>query len=181
MHDYRHLVYASFAVADFNSFLAFFALHVATPEELALTPIDFAHNLWGVTPLTTHQVTAVHRLRRAVTQAAFRSQGSSSWVRLAEVRGLVHIDEVVLGVWLEFLIDWNKDSTGSDLLPCYPSGAVEFFFQVIAYFSEKGQRSPACLHVAWAGDAMTLALVFHVDLHRLKNGNGKLPKRVCFQ
>jgi len=91
--------------------LTIIALDEAAPVELAAAALDDFATYDVIASTAAHEVTTVWRSRSPVTSPAARAQRSGSRIRLAEVRGLIEVDEIRVGGCLELFIDRHQLSS----------------------------------------------------------------------
>ena len=147
--------------------LALFALDDAAPVELALAALHQLDLARHVAPPAAQQVAAVDGLGRLVAHPSVSPQRAQLRVWLAEVRGRLHVHQVLLRVRFELRVQ------GHELRARAPQGGldlrrpVELLLEDLPHPAESGHGPPARAHLAGSGHPVALALHLHVVLDRL--------------
>lgn len=159
---------------DLGPLAARVALDHAAPVELAVALPDARVVVRVVAAAAAHHTTAVAARRRAVAQAAPCARAPSGRVLLAVVGRALQVHQVRVGGLLEAtrLLDPQErglaEARGAHGL--HLDGVAVALLQEVANLSELGQRDPAGLGGAGAGDAVALALQLHPFFQDLMAG-----------
>lgn len=165
--------------------------------EGAGAPLDYRHLLSLVAPAAAHQVASVNADARVVALPPVSAQNTKFGILLAERRGRLHIDEILLPRRLVFRIVRFQlevvampasktvtvlvygvarriadDGIGVNaravrIADHYPRSSVEAIFEVVTDHAEVRQPHPAGLHCARAGHAVAFAFLAHLRSHVL--------------
>lgn len=147
------------------------ALNHAAPVEATQAVLLKHHRLLPVAALAAQQVAPADVHGRAVTHAAPGSQRPGFPIRQAEIGRLVRVDQILLVRRLDVLAD--GDQSLSVVASHHLGGAVEAFQQAVAHLAEMGHLLPARPQRTRARQAVALTLRPHVELHRLRGGEGR--------
>ena len=143
--------------------LALLALHLAAKYELASTagPLSSADHCG--TPVAAQRRAIVHTVSVPETNAPSRTWNSPLCVRLTIVWGLIHINHVVgVGISTTFAVSKFDECGRAGLFSQFDlDGRVVPVCQCACNQLHGGDASPAGLHVAGAGHAVTLAVLYH--------------------
>lgn len=148
-------VACSVAVVDLLLVCALLTLHSAAPEELAVAVFRELLHDGVVTPTAAHQVTPVESVAVLVALATAGTKGSLLYVRLAEVWGVLEINEIITRRSLHVWADRAKLQLPA--LDLHEAGAVELLLKNGPDVPEGAHLLPADLHRAGTGNTVTLA------------------------
>lgn len=146
-----------------HHFAALFAFDITAPVELTAASVHHLHLLRLKATAAAHQLTAVNGFGGSVTLAAHCAQHARrAWVKVAEVRARVQVDQIFICVRFELGVTGHQDFGGAHLALLHLSGPVELLFNDVAHLAEWRHGFPAGLDFAGARHAVTFTLHAHV-------------------
>ena len=159
----RHVL---FTRVDEHDTLAHFALHVATPVELAAAPFRDLRLARRVSTAAAHQVATGYSVGVPVAPSTDGAERTRLVVRRAVVRRLLQIDKV-------FLVHLTEARVGADEFRAAPSeahsyGTVVTLAQSLADETEARLLVPASLQAARSRHTVALAGDLRVAVQRLQ-------------
>lgn len=145
---------------------ALLAAHIAAPVEDAVALLLPFLSPGVVAPTAAQQVTAINPMGGDVARSVPCPKGARLWVGLAEIRGVLIVNQIPLCWWLEKSILSPKSFYPTPGLPVllhhHLGSTVVFILQVIPDGPKVGLCPPASLDFAASREPVALAFQVHV-------------------